>query len=163
MKVLLNLSTLVKYSLLILTAFNVKAAVATEKLDSFTPSDSILPMFFGLLVILLVIFVLAFIFRKFTNFSSTSGKIKILESQMIGSKEKLLVVEVGSQQFFLGVTNQNITSLGEIEQKNKFGQEEHSKQPGFSNLFSQILSGKVIQLNQASKHSKSSKSDSNAN
>jgi len=160
METRLSFSTFVKCFFFTLVVMNFRSVLASEKLNKITPSDSVLPMFFGLLVILSVIFLLAFLFKRFSNFSSTSGKIKILESQIIGSKEKLLVVEVGEQQFFLGVTNQNITSLGELDEKNKLGQETDKQQPGFSNLFTQMLSGKVIHLNQASTQSKS---DSNVN
>jgi len=135
-------------------------SLSAEKMSHLTPADSILPMFFGLLVILAIIFGLAFVFKKVTNFSSNSGKIKVLESQIIGNKEKLIVVEVGDQQFFLGVTNQNITALGELKQDNKLGQKNIEKQPGFSNLFSQMLSGKVVHLKQSNSNSSSSNRDS---
>ena len=89
-------------------------ALSQEKQLKLTPVDSLLPMLGGLLVILLFIFGLAFLFKRFTNFSPSSKNIKILETQMIGTKEKLVIVKVQQQSFLIGVTANTISQLGEL-------------------------------------------------
>jgi len=86
---------------------------AAERVKA-TPVESLLPMLFGLVAILGVIFVLAFLFKKFSNFGLSNGNIKVLETQVLGSKEKLMIVEVKQQQFLIGVTGHNISQLGEL-------------------------------------------------
>ncbi len=91
--------------------------LALEKIKKVTPADSIIPMLSGLLVILAVIFILAFIFKRFSHFNSNNNQIKIVETQIIGHKEKLMVVEIQQQQFLIGVTAQSINQLGELKEK----------------------------------------------
>ncbi len=87
---------------------------AVEKIQKITAAESILPMLFGLLVILASIFLLAFIFKKYSNFGLVSKTIKVIESQPLGNKEKLMIIQVQEQQFLIGVTPQSISQLGEI-------------------------------------------------
>jgi len=121
---------------------------ASEESKLLTPVDSLLPMLSGLLVILAVIFVLAFLFKKFSNFGLASKNIKIMESQIVGNKEKLMIVQVQNQQFLIGVTSHVISPLGELteaitEQKSK--KETENKSGGivantsFSKIISQLI------------------------
>jgi len=89
---------------------------ALEKNKTLTPTESLLPMLTGLLAILAVIFVLAFVFKRFSNFGLASKNIKVIESQVIGNKEKLMIVQVQQQQFLIGVTGHTISQLGELDQ-----------------------------------------------
>ncbi len=89
--------------------------VWAEQKVKLTPADSLLPMLGGLLLILLFIFALAYLFRRFTNFAPNSKNIKIIESQMIGPKEKLAIVQVQNQNFLIGITAHSINQLGELE------------------------------------------------
>jgi len=91
-------------------------AVGNEKVA--TPLESVLPMLTGLGAILIIIFVLAFLFKKFSNFGLSGKNIKVLETQLIGNNEKLMIVEVREQQFLLGVTRHSINQLGELEKFN---------------------------------------------
>lgn len=90
--------------------------LALEKNKALTPSESLLPMLTGLLAILAVIFLLAFIFKRFSNFGLASKNIKVIESQVIGNKEKLMIIQVQQQQFLIGVTGHTISQLGELNQ-----------------------------------------------
>lgn len=98
---------------------NVVLAVEQVELASktkpLTPIESLMPMLLGLVVILVIIFSLAYLFRKFSNFGLSSKNIQIIETQMIGAKEKLVIVQVQEQQFLIGVTGQNISQLGELK------------------------------------------------
>jgi len=132
-----------------------KNTFAVEQAKVTTPVESLLPMLFGLVAILGVIFVLAFLFKKFSNFGLTSKNIKVVETQMLGNKEKLMIVEVQQQQFLIGVTSHNISQLGELngssceqqESNQKENQQQEVKKaasvqihPHAQNTFSQIIS-----------------------
>ncbi len=89
--------------------------LALEKNKTLTPTESLLPMLGGLLAILAIIFILAFIFKRFSNFGLSSKNIKVIESQVIGNKEKLMIIQVQQQQFLIGVTGHSISQLGELK------------------------------------------------
>ena len=125
-----------------------------------TPMDSVLPMLLGLASILLVIFVLAFLFKKFTNFGLTSKNIKVVETHPIGAREKLMIVQVRGQEFLIGVTRNSINQLGELgsdaavaslaiesEKQQSKTIEPKTIQTSFANIFSNLIKPKSDQIN----------------
>ncbi|WP_210330249.1 flagellar biosynthetic protein FliO [Aliikangiella sp. G2MR2-5] len=88
---------------------------SAEKLEKVTPVDSLLPMLLGLLCVITIIFFLAFLLKKLTNFTPQNNLLKVLECQRIGPKEKLLIVKVQDKQLLLGVTPNNISMLTQLE------------------------------------------------
>ena len=105
-----------KLQLLVISSLYSGHLMALEKDKVLTPSESLLPMLTGLLAILAVIFLLAFVFKRFSNFGLSSKNIKVIETQVIGNKEKLMIVQVQQQQFLIGVTSHTISQLGELNQ-----------------------------------------------
>ncbi len=79
-------------------------------------ADKMLPMLAGLVGVLAVIFLLAFIFKKVTSLNVVSKNISIVESQNIGAKEKLVVVEIQDEQYLLGVTSHQISPICELRE-----------------------------------------------
>jgi len=74
----------------------------------------------------------------------------VIESQVVGNKEKLMIVQVQQQQFLIGVTGHTISQLGELSQpvsdlKAKVEKEEVSNR-SVSNEFdiSTLPFGKII-------------------
>jgi flagellar protein FliO/FliZ len=102
-------------------SFTVSAAeLATNKnLDAakMTPVESLLPMLLGLIVILFVIFVLAILVKKVTGLNIVSSNIKVIESQSLGAKEKLVIVEIQQQQYVLGVTAHSINQICQLQNR----------------------------------------------
>lgn len=80
------------------------------------PADKFLPMIIGLIVILVIIFFLALLMKKISSFNLLSNNIKVIESQSLGAKEKLVIVEIQNQQFVLGVTQNSINKICELKQ-----------------------------------------------
>lgn len=112
-----------------------ETATGLSNISSQSPMESIFPMLLGLLSILALIFGLAFILKRFTNFNPSAGNIKVLESQRLGAKEKLIIVEVQEQQLLLGVTPQNITQLAELKKPI----ETRKSVTNFESLMKQVL------------------------
>lgn len=128
-----------------------KSLFAAERVKE-TPVESLLPMLSGLVVILAVIFVLAFLFKKFSNFGLSNGNIKVLETQVLGSKEKLMIIKVKQQQFLIGVTSQSISQLGELKNEELDHQE----------LDAETLELNRQQSNSGSKQKRTSSTELNA-
>lgn len=83
---------------------------------SLASTDSLLSIFLSLLVVIAVIVAMAMIFRRF-NFAQTGqGQLKIVASMMVGTKERIAVIQVGDEQYLIGATSHNISSLGKLEQ-----------------------------------------------
>ena len=127
-------------------------SIDVNKVKALTPVESLMPMLFGLGVILLIIFGLAFIFRKFSNFGLSGKNIQVLETQMIGAKEKLVIVQVQEQQFLIGVTGQTISQLGELKTLIKTPDADESKlsvhsndtSNSFSHIITKLIKGEPI-------------------
>ena len=88
--------------------------LAIEKL---TPVESLMPMLLGLGGTLLLIFLLAILIKKITGLNIVSKNIKVLESQNLGAKEKLVIVEIQNQQYVLGVTPHSINQICQLQDK----------------------------------------------
>ena len=108
---------------------------AIKKTATTTPIESLGPMLLGLIGILAVIFVLAGLLKKFTAFNLSSNQIKVLECQRIGTKEKLIIVNVQDKHLLLGVTPQNISHLCELDKPTQ----TQSSGMSFDKLMKQFL------------------------
>lgn len=73
-------------------------------------------MILSLLLVLLLIVGSASVLKKF-NFANTkqSNGLKVVTSLHLGTKEKLIVVQVGEKQVLLGVTQQQINMLDTLD------------------------------------------------
>ncbi len=66
----------------------------------------------GLLLVLGLIFAAAWLLRKTGRFAPlATDQIKILASRSVGSREKLVIVEVDNRGVLLGITNGSINKL----------------------------------------------------
>ena len=73
-------------------------------------------MLLSLLAVLAMIFLAASVLKKFKLGAQLGGELKVITSLHIGTKERLVVVEVAGKQLLLGVTANNISILQELEQ-----------------------------------------------
>ncbi|QUN06862.1 flagellar biosynthetic protein FliO [Shewanella yunxiaonensis] len=72
-------------------------------------------MFGGLLLVLLIIFALAYLLKRLNLVSGTHGVIKTLAQTPVGPKERLVLAELDGQQYLLGVTSSQITLLDKLQ------------------------------------------------
>lgn len=69
----------------------------------------------GLIVVIAIMLGLAWFMRRMGKMNGlVSGQIKILSALSVGTREKILLVEVGGEQFLLGATQTNINRLARI-------------------------------------------------
>lgn len=103
----------VGYFLFLLSAFAPFSANAEA--ESFSNPTSIVSIFLSLLLVVGVIFMLAFLMRRFNVTPGGTGQLKVVASIMAGTKERVMVIQVGDEQHLLGVTSQNINHLAKLE------------------------------------------------
>ncbi|WP_286271749.1 flagellar biosynthetic protein FliO [Thalassotalea hakodatensis] len=72
-------------------------------------------MILALLLVLALIVVSAFVLKKFTMINKVSSGMKVIASLPLGSKEKLMVIQVGDEQLLLGVCHQQVTLIKTLE------------------------------------------------
>ncbi len=83
-------------------------STATLAAEPATPSMGRLLL--GLVFMVLLIFVGAWLVRRAPNLHS-QGAIKVLASTSVGTRERIVLLQVGSQQVLVGVTAAQITHL----------------------------------------------------
>jgi flagellar protein FliO/FliZ len=68
----------------------------------------------GLIAVLALIFLLAYIVKRLKLVPSNGGIIKTIAVTPIGQREKVVLVEVNGQQYLLGVTSQQINLIDKL-------------------------------------------------
>ncbi|MGK0371504.1 MAG: flagellar protein FliO/FliZ [Glaciecola sp.] len=53
--------------------------------------------------------------RRFNVAQTGGGQMRVVASMMAGAKEKVMVIEVGGEQYLLGITAHNINHLATLE------------------------------------------------
>ena len=84
---------------------------AFAEAESLSNPTSVVSIFLSLLLVVGIVFMLAFLMRRFNVTQSGSSQMKVVASMMAGTKERILVVEVGEEQHLLGITSHNINHL----------------------------------------------------
>jgi len=79
--------------------------------------EQLIHMFITLFLLIGVIFVLAFLYKKFgRRLTGNTDHLKVIATLPLGSREKLLLVQVGDEQLLLGTTTQHISTLHRLDQ-----------------------------------------------
>ncbi len=71
-------------------------------------------MILSLLMVLVLIVICAFVLKRFNLTQHDGSQLKVLASLSLGTKERVVVVQVGKKQLLLGVTAQQITLLDNL-------------------------------------------------
>ena len=90
------------------------AAVA-DSANSITNPTSVLSIFLSLLLVVGIIFSLAWLMRRFNVTHASSGQMKVVASMVAGTRERIMVIQVGDEQHMVGVTAHNINHLAKLE------------------------------------------------
>lgn len=98
---------------------NTASAIGSDPMSS----GYLLQLIIGLIVVVICILVLAWIAKRVNGLqSSTDGMLKILGGISMGSRERVVLLQVGEQQLLLGVSPGRINTLhvldGNIENEN---------------------------------------------
>ncbi|MBN2647002.1 MAG: flagellar biosynthetic protein FliO [Thiotrichales bacterium] len=79
------------------------------------PTDYFAQIFFSLLLILLIIFISAWLLRRYGRFAGVAeGQLKVLGALSVGPRERILLLQVGKEQILVGVTANKISALHQL-------------------------------------------------
>lgn len=132
-------------TIFLLAAWQIPAlSVAGESIDikqsaSFSPAEYAVKTAVSLALVISLIFLIAWIYKKMNRARGIfSSDLKIISSVSIGSKEKLIVVEVGDEQILIGATPSKITKIFHLKEKI---QSQTNTSSNFKNLFNGVVNG----------------------
>ncbi|WFE68992.1 flagellar biosynthetic protein FliO [Thiomicrospira sp. R3] len=81
------------------------------------PGDYLGQIMVSLLLVLLIIFIGAWMLRRFGRFASVAdGKLSVLGVLSVGQRERIMLIQVGDEQLLVGVTTTKISTLHKLEQ-----------------------------------------------
>lgn len=86
-----------------------------QSTQSITNPMSVVSIFLSLLLVVGIIFALAYVMRRFNVTGGSNGHLQVVASMMAGTKEKVMVIQVGEEQHLIGVTGNNISHLSKLE------------------------------------------------
>ncbi|WP_394200748.1 flagellar biosynthetic protein FliO [Shewanella waksmanii] len=92
------------------------AAPSTAALEKESAITTLANMLGGLIVVIAIIFVLAYIVKRLKLVPTSHGPLKTLAVTPLGQREKMVLVEVDGQQYLLGVTAQQVNLIDKLEQ-----------------------------------------------
>ena len=106
--------------------------------------------FFMLCVVLIVLVLLFYFIKRFSNKNGNRGDelISVLAAHYISPKEKILLLDVLNEKILIGVTPQNISQLATINSDIDFTRKEKKKDMKFADF----LSGKLRKNKDLSKN-----------
>jgi len=102
----------VTISSLMVTAVASTTTQVTEREPALTTMANMLG---GLIIVLAVIFLLAYLVRRLKLVPSNQGVLKTLAVTPLGQREKMVLVEVDGQQYLLGVTSAQVTLIDKLD------------------------------------------------
>lgn len=81
------------------------------------PSDYFSQIMLSLLLIVLIIFVSAWLLKRFGKVNgAVSGQMKVMGVMALGQREKVVLLELGNEQLLLGVTASRVSLLHKLEE-----------------------------------------------
>jgi len=95
----------------------VEASAQANSSIAATPSvsGSLLQMFFSLIGILALLFACLWLLKKLTTQrGAAAGLLRVVAATAVGTRERVVIVEVGSTWLVLGVASGQVSALAEI-------------------------------------------------
>jgi len=112
-------------------------------------TGQILQLLVGLLLVIAVIFLLAWFVRRIQHslpMSKANQSIRLLATQALGPRERLLLVQVGKEQILLGLTPGTIEPLHVLQEPIEVN-DEPSSASDFGKKFKNLLKAQAVQDN----------------
>ncbi|MAX52530.1 MULTISPECIES: flagellar biosynthetic protein FliO [unclassified Methylophaga] len=99
---------------------------------------NLLQTILGLALVLACIVAVAWLLKRTNRFhTAANGKLKVIAGIALGTRERLVLVQVGEEQLLLGVTAQQINTLHKLE--TPLSEAESSTPNEFANKLRQFM------------------------
>lgn len=119
---------------------NLAAAQSTQ---SITNPTSVVSIFLSLLLVVGVIFMLAYLMRRFNVTPSSNAQMKVVASMAAGAKERIMVLQVGDEQHLIGITSQQINHLAKLENNIEANSQAMNSGDAFKQKLISAMAGKM--------------------
>ena len=131
-------------ALAVLLASNACLAAATPAATPATPPGSLggqlAQMVFGLLLVVGLIFFLAWMLRRLQSTAVKGGQvIEIVGSRAIGPRDRLLLVQVGKEQILIGHTPGSIEALHVLAEPVEVPENARQATPEFAQRLMELM------------------------
>ena len=114
---------------------------ANAQVTSLSNPTSIVSIFLSLLLVIAIVFVFAYLMRRFNVTQSGSSQLKVVASMMAGTRERVLVIDVGGEQHLLGITSHNINHLAKLD--TPLPTEKNTAAENFKDKLALFMAGKL--------------------
>ncbi len=99
---------------------------------------NLLQTLLGLVLVLACIVAVAWLLKRTNRFhAAANGKLKVIAGIPLGTRERLILVQVGEEQLLLGVTAQQINTLHKLD--TPLTEAESSSPNEFANKLRQLM------------------------
>lgn len=117
MFVMKNLLPRIYLIVLMVMPWHLHAVEQTSQISQTLSAGYFLKLGLALLLVLAMFMAFAWVMRKFNGYQTTAkGELQVVTGLNLGTREKLVVVQVGDEQLLLGVTPGKISRLHQLEQ-----------------------------------------------
>lgn len=132
------------YSLFWLSALGFFSPLThASEVTDLTSITQIASIFFSLLFVIAIIFGLAWIMRRFNVTHAGKGELKVVASLVAGTKERVIVIQVGEEQHLLGVTTHSINHLAHLSTPINTDTPNVAASGGFKDKLTQAMASRM--------------------
>lgn len=121
----------------------IEAPAAKSTTQVYNPPDTtaaLLKVTLGLGLVVAAIFVSAWLFRRFAGTAFISNNsMRIITGLSVGSRDRILLVQVGKEQLLVGVSPGRIQTLHVLKEPIEVGQADQNVSAVFADKFSAAL------------------------
>lgn len=105
-------------------------------------SSGILEMMSGLIFVVLLIFALAWLFKRMgSNSFGLGGVIRILAAMSLGNRDRIALIEVGEKQMLIGISPGRISTLHVFDEPVDLAEGRGAVDGDFASKLQSMLSG----------------------
>ena len=134
------LGGLLALPLSVLAAEPVASATAAAPVVGSSIGGQLTQLVLGLLLVLGLIFALAWLLRRVQQAGPRQGQvIELISSRALGARDRLVLVQVGNEQILLGLTPGRITPLHVLKEPVQVPGTAQSATPEFAKRLMEIL------------------------
>jgi len=117
-----------------------ETTTVVQKTLPHTGSEQLIKMVLGLLFVLMMIFLLAFLFKKYVGSSFiVNTSLKTIAGVSVGQKERVVLVQVGERQILVGVAPGQVNMLYALDKGEEVSVNNEMPKTAFAEKFKQSL------------------------